>query len=114
MLQNAKEVVEMKIQVICERCSKIAKFIPKDKKGEVSIHSINKSFSVGVDWDNEILDNFQEDFIADLSQATSKDATKQVLFEDLTKNVYADTSDFDLCFTCKGCGEQIILNDFAL
>lgn len=104
----------MKIQVICESCSKIAEFIPKDKAGEVSIHSINTSFNVGVDWDSEILHNFQEDFIADLSQATSQAATKQVLFQDLTKNIYTETSDFDLCFTCKGCGEQIILNHFLV
>ncbi|MCP2033023.1 hypothetical protein L1279_000006 [Planomicrobium sp. HSC-17F08] len=104
----------MKIQIICENCNKIAELMPKDKISEVSIHSINKSFNVGVDWDNEILDNFQEDFIADLSQTTSNEATKQVLFQDLTKNIYAETSDFDLCFTCRGCGEQIILNNFCL
>ncbi|WKA53441.1 hypothetical protein [Planococcus shixiaomingii] len=102
----------MKIQIICETCNKIAELIPQTNTEEVSIYSINKNFIVGVDWENEIKDNFQEGFIADLSFANSIETTKQVLFQDLTENIYAETSDFDLCFTCKGCGEQIILNDF--
>lgn len=104
----------MKIQVICEHCNKIAELIPTKKENEVNINSINNAFIVGVDWDNEIKENWNDDFITALRATNSNDETKQVLYNDLTKNVYAETSDFDLCFTCRGCGEQVVLNQFLL
>lgn len=104
----------MKVQVICENCNKIAELIPVDKESEVNINSINKAFITGLDWDNEIKENWDSDFIADLCAASSNDEIKQLLYNDLTKFVYAETSDFDLCFTCRGCGEQLIMNQFEL
>lgn len=104
----------MKIQVICESCSKIAELVPASRENEVNINSIHNDFIIGVDWDNEIKENWNEDFIVDLSETNSSNDIKQILYSDLTKNIYAETSDFDLCFTCRGCGEQIILNQFLL
>lgn len=104
----------MKIQIICEDCYKIAELFPTKKENEVNINSINNAFIVGVDWDNEIKENWNDDFITALRATNSNDETKQVLYNDLTKNVYAETSDFDLCFTCRGCGGQVVLNQFLL
>lgn len=104
----------MKIQVICEHCNKIAELIPASKESEVNINSINKAFIMGLDWDNEIKENWDSDFIADLCAANSINEIKQLLYNDLTKSIYAETSDFDLCFTCRECGEQLILNQFEL
>lgn len=75
---------------------------------------LSKKFQCWSKLGKRIIDNFLEDFIADLSYTNSVEATRQVLFQDLTKNIYAEISDFDLCFTCKVCGEQIILNNFLL
>lgn len=104
----------MKIQIICEKCKKIAEYIPKHEMYEVDVHSIKDSFIAGVDWDNEIKENWNEDFIAALTSTHSENETEQILYSDLAKNIYAETSDFDLCFTCRGCGDQIVLNQFAL
>jgi hypothetical protein len=104
----------MKIQVICEHCNKIAELIPVGKETEVNISSINKAFITGVDWDNESKENWNTDFIADLCAAKSNEEIKQLPYNDLTRFIYAETSDFDLCFTCRGCREQLILNQFEL
>lgn len=106
--------IRMKIQIICESCNKIAELIPANGKSEVCINLINHAFIPGLDWDNEIKENWNADFITDLCAAKSNDQVKQLLYNDLTKYIYAETSDFDLCFTCRSCGEQIILNQFEL
>lgn len=104
----------MKILVICESCDQVAEYKPKHEMTEVGIHTIAERFAVGVDWDNEIKDNISEDFLADLTESDSIEKTTEILVNDIARNIYADTSDFDVCFTCKGCGDQIILNDFQL
>lgn len=102
----------MRILVICDNCNQIAEYKTDHEMYEVGVYSIADKFAVGGDWDNEIKDNINEDFLTDLTESTSIERTTQILVNNITKNIYADTSDFDLCFSCKGCGDQIILNDF--
>ncbi|MGI2326431.1 hypothetical protein [Planococcus sp. YIM B11945] len=104
----------MKIIVMCEACNQAAEYKPEHEMYEVGVYTIEDKFLVGVDWDNEIKDNINEDFLTDLTESSTIERTTEVLVNDITKNIYADTSDFDLCFTCKSCGDQIILNDFQL
>lgn len=104
----------MKILLVCDNCNQIAEFQPEHDMYEVSIQSVIKKFLVGLDWDNEIKDNMNEDFLTDLTESASVERTTEILVNDISRNIYADTSDFDICFTCRGCGDQIILNDFQL
>lgn len=104
----------MRILVVCDTCNQIAEIQPEHDMYEVSIQSVIKKFLVGLDWDNEIKDNMNEDFLIDLTESNSVEQTTEILVNDIGRNIYADTSDFDICFTCKGCGDQIILNDFQL
>lgn len=104
----------MRVLVICDICNQIAEYQPENKMNEVSIQSAANKFVVGLDWDNEIKDNINEDFLTDLTESTSIKRTIDILVNDISKNIYAETSDFDICFTCKDCGDQIILNNFAL
>lgn len=106
--------VEIKIQVICEECKAIGEFISPRKNGEVGIHSIIQSFWVGVSWKSEVVENFQEEFISELGKATSNEERKEILEDGITENAFAETIDFELSFTCKGCGNRITLNDFHL
>lgn len=104
----------MRILVICDNCNKIAEYQPKHEMYETSVQSANNKFVVGLDWDNEIKDNINEDFLTALTESTTIEKTTEILVNDVSKNIYADTSDFEICFTCKGCGDQIIFNDFPL
>lgn len=104
----------MKIQVICEDCRTIGELVSPRKNGEAGIHSIAKSFRVGVSWKNEVIENFQEEFISELGKATSNEERKEILEDGISENAFAETIDFELSFTCKGCGNRITLNDFHL
>lgn len=104
----------MKIQIICENCSTVAEFLPRSKDGEVGIRTVNPEFFVGVSWKNEVIENFQEDFINKLGKAISKEERKEILEDGITSNTIAETVDFELSFTCRGCGDRITLNDFQL
>ena len=104
----------MKIQIICENCHKIAEFIPRKKDAEVGIRTINQEFLIGVSWKNEVIENFQKDFINTLGKAASNEERKEILEDGITENAFAETIDFELSFTCRGCGDRITLNDFQL
>lgn len=104
----------MKIQIICESCSSIAEFIPTKNKEEVGIRTIGHQFRVGVNWKNEVIENAQKEFIEELSKATSNEERKEILEDGLPNNAFAETIDFNLSFTCRGCGDRISLNDFQL
>ncbi|MGL3067078.1 MULTISPECIES: hypothetical protein [Planococcus] len=104
----------MKIQIICENCSTIAELLPQSKDADVGIRTVNQKFLVGVSWKNEVIENFQEDFIDKLGKATSNEERKEILEDGITKNTFAETVDFELSFTCRGCGDRITLNDFQL
>ena len=104
----------MKIQIICENCHTIAEFIPHGKDKEVGIRTVNQNFLVGLSWKNEVIENFQEDFIDKLGKAASNKERKEILEDDITENAFAETIDFELSFTCRGCGDWITLNDFQL
>jgi hypothetical protein len=104
---------EMKIQVICENCSSIAEFIPK-RKEEVGIRTINKQFRIGVNWKGEVIENVQEGFLKAVGKAASDEERKEIIEEGLSENAFTELVDFDLSFTCRGCGDRITLNDFQL
>lgn len=104
----------MKIQIICEECKAIEEFISPRKNGEVGIRTIAQKFPVGVSWKNEVIENFQEEFISELGKAASNEERKEVLENGIAENTFAETIDFELSFTCKSCGDRIILNDFQL
>ncbi|MBD8015347.1 hypothetical protein [Planococcus wigleyi] len=104
----------MKIQVICEDCESIEEFDSPKKDGEVGIHSIEQSFRVGVSWKNEVIENFQDEFIDKIGKAKSNKERRRILEDGITENAFSETIDFELSFTCRGCGNRIILNDFHL
>lgn len=104
----------MKIQIICENCSTIAELLPRSKDADVGIRTVNQKFLVGVSWKNEVIENFQEDFIDKLGKATSNEERKEILETGIARNTFAETVDFELSFTCRGCGDRITLNDFQL
>lgn len=104
----------MKIQIICEECKTIGEFIPNKSNGEVGIQTSAPNFRVGVSWTNEVIENVQDDFIEDLEKATSYEERKEILEDGITENAFAETIDFELSFTCRGCGDRITLNDFQL
>ncbi|QDY46937.1 hypothetical protein HF394_19955 (plasmid) [Planococcus glaciei] len=104
----------MKIQIICEACKVIDELTPSKRNGEVGIHSVEKNFRIGVSWKNEVIENFQEEFINELGKATSNKERRELLEDQITENAFSETIDFELSFTCKGCGNRITLNDFHL
>lgn len=55
------------------------------QRAKLVINSFNKKIIIGVDRDNEIKENWNADFIANLSAANSNEETKQILSNDLTK-----------------------------
>ncbi len=104
----------MEVQVICEECQAIGKFRSSGLNGEVGIHSISQSFQVGVSWKSEVIEHIQDDLIQKLGKATTDTERKELLEEELAANAYTETIDFELSFTCRGCGNRITLNDFHL
>ncbi|MDN7242764.1 hypothetical protein QWY14_13200 [Planococcus sp. N028] len=104
----------MRIQIICEKCSSIAEFLPPRTGEEVGIQTVNKNFRVGVNWKNEVIENVQEEFVKELSEVATNEERKELLEAKLTENAFAETIDFELSFTCVGCGDRITLNDFQL
>ncbi len=104
----------MDVQVICEECQSIGKFQSSAIDGEVGIHSISSHFQVGVSWKSEVIENIQEELLNKLGEATTNHQRKELLEEELAANAYAETVDFELSFTCRGCGNRITLNDFHL
>lgn len=104
----------MKILISCETCNQTAEYKPKHEMYEVSVRSASDKFVAGLDWDIEIVDNINEDFLTDLTDSSSIERTTDILVNDITKNLYAVTSEFEICFTCMSCGDQIIINDFQL
>lgn len=104
----------MKIQVICEDCNSIAEFIPRRKKERVGIRTINKNFRVGVNWKSDVIDRIQMDFVEALGMAASDEERRAILEEGIPRNAFAEPVDFDVSFTCRGCGNRITLNDFQL
>lgn len=104
----------MKIQVICDDCKTIEEFTSPRKNGEVGIHSIAQNFRVGVSWKNEVVENFQEEFIDELGKAMSNKERRELLEDKITENAFSETIDFELSFTCRRCGNRITLNDFQL
>lgn len=104
----------MKIQIICENCSTIAELLPRSKDAEVGIRTVNQTFFAGVSWKNEVIENFQEEFIDKLGKAISNEERKEILEDGISRNTLAETVDFELSFTCRGCGDRITLNDFQL
>ncbi|ALS78703.1 hypothetical protein ACQKDD_13665 [Planococcus kocurii] len=104
----------MEIHVICDDCKITGKFSSPQKNGEVGIHSITTGFQVGVSWKSEVIENFQEAFIRQLGKATTDAQRKEILEDGISENAFSETIDFELCFTCRGCGNRITLNDFQL
>ncbi|RLQ92110.1 hypothetical protein [Planomicrobium sp. Y74] len=104
----------MKILIICESCNQIGEFKSANDMYNVSVRSATDKFLAGLDWDIEIVDNINEDFLTDLTDSSSIEKTIEILVNDITKNIYAVTSEFEICFTCMSCGDQIIMNDFKL
>lgn len=104
----------MKILIVCESCNQVGEFKPAHEMYEVSVRSAADKFVAGLDWDIEIVDNINEDFLTDLTDSSSIERTADILVNDITKNIYAVTSEFEICFTCMSCGDQIIMNDFQL
>ncbi|AIY05470.1 hypothetical protein Plano_1505 [Planococcus sp. PAMC 21323] len=104
----------MDIQIICEECETIGKFRSPGQNGEISIHSNSQSFQVGVSWKSQVIENIQDDLVSKLGKAITDKERKELLEAELDRNAYAETIDFELSFTCKGCGNRITLNDFQL
>lgn len=104
----------MKIQVICEDCKVKEEFNSTRKNGEVGIHSIAQNFRVGVSWQNQVIENFQEEFIDELGKATTNKERRELLEDRITENAFSETIDFELSFTCRGCGNRLTLTDFRL
>ena len=104
----------MRIIVVCDACNQVAEVKREHEMYEASIQAVDDKFAVGLDWENEIKDNMNEDFLADLTESPSIKRTTDILVNKIAMNIYTDTIDFELCFTCKSCGDQIILNDFQL
>ena len=104
----------MKIQVTCEDCKALEEFTSPKKNGEVGIHSIEQNFRAGVSWKNKVIENFQEEFIEELGKAKSNKERRELLEDGITENAFSETIDFEMSFTCKGCGNRITLNDFQL
>ena len=104
----------MKLQIICENCNTIEEYIPRRQNTEVGIRTVNQNFFVGVSWKNEVIESFQENFIEKLGEASSNEERKEILEDGISENAFAETVDFELSFTCRGCGDRITLNDFQL
>ena len=104
----------MKIQVICETCSSIGEFIPHRNHEAVGIQSNYRQFRVGLSWQNEVIENVQQEFVEKLGRAATDTDRKKILEDGLSDNAYAETVDFYLSFTSRGCGDRITLNDFQL
>ncbi|ANU10717.1 hypothetical protein A1A1_09666 [Planococcus antarcticus DSM 14505] len=104
----------MEIHVICKDCKTIGAFKSSKKNGEVGIHSISQSFRIGLSWKNEVIENFQEEFVSKLGKATSNKERRDILEEEISENAFSETIDFEMSFTCIGCGNRITFNDFQL
>ncbi|ANU23264.1 hypothetical protein [Planococcus donghaensis] len=104
----------MDVQIMCKECGTTDKFQSPGENGEVGIHSISQSFQVGVSWKSQVIEHIQDELVNKLGKATTDKERKEILEEELAANAYAETIDFELSFTCKGCGNRITLNDFQL
>lgn len=87
---------------------------PSAERLEIGIRSINKPFLVGVSWKNKLIEIVQEEILNELSKAPLNEERKEIPKNKLPANGFAETIDFNLAFTCRGCGDRLTLNDFQL
>lgn len=106
----------MRVSVICERCGHIIDLVP-ETLGKLAY--VNNKFTKNDDfkifeltYNPEISLSHPEEFIESLLEADDEEIIKNILEEDLSRNVDIESNLQTLRIDCGNCGDYIVLTQF--